>query len=508
MIARMFCIAAILGVCLLVLGGCTETPAPVRAPWPTQDWQRATPEQHGLDSAALGQALDTMETRKVPIHSLLIVRHGYLVLEVYFYPYDGRTLHSWASVTKSVTSALVGLAVDQGAIQSTRRRMVQFFPEYQATLTGGKDRITVGHLLSMTGGLECGYRKGEIEALEMQRSPNFVAAVLQLPMHAPPGREFSYCSGGMHLLSAMVTRATGRSALAFARQGLFEPLGIKDVAWPADPQGINYGWSDLRLHPRDMAKIGYLYLRHGEWDGRQLLSADWIRRSTRRQVRVTQGDADYGYGWWIGPRDMPGMVQAVGRGGQRIVIWPDQDLVVIMNGAGLDPGRLTPLLLPALRSDRALPHNAPAQQRLQEKIARAARTPRPTAPPRLPARAQAISGHEYVFESNLLGLTSASLHFDRRDEARMRIAVGDRLMTARVGLDGVYHAAPPTPGEPTPAAQGYWHSQDEFSVDYLDADGVNHYQLTFRFRDQRLTLHIVDQTGLFPDQVVHGVTRR
>lgn len=212
-------------------------------------------------------ALDIIEKRSLPVHSLLVVRHGYLVLETYFHPYSGKTPHAWASVTKSVTSTLVGLLIDDNYIKDTEQPIVEFFPEYRAALADAKKQITVGNLLTMTSGLECGYKPGELEALAMQRSANFVTAVLELPMHSKPGSEFSYCSGATHLLSAIVTRATNMSTLDYARQRLFDPLRIKEARWPADPQGVNYGWSDLMMHPRDMARVGYLYLHNGVWNG-------------------------------------------------------------------------------------------------------------------------------------------------------------------------------------------------------------------------------------------------
>jgi CubicO group peptidase (beta-lactamase class C family) len=505
MLVRLALLVGLLSACTLGSVGCTVAPKTEHPYWPTEAWRSSTPEQQGLDSEVLGQALDVIEINKISIHSLLVIRHSYLVLEAYFYPYDGRTLHSWASVTKSITSTLIGKAVAEGYINNPRQHVIDFFPEYRKILSDAKKQITVEHLLTMATGLECGYRPGEIEALAMQRSSNFVAAVLQLPMHTKPGSEFSYCSGGMHLLSAIVTQATGISALEFARQWVFEPVGIKEVIWPADPQGITYGWSDLRMHPRDMAKIGYLYLHKGVWDGKRILSPDWIRRSTRRQIDVSKGDADYGYGWWIGPRNLSGMYEAVGRGGQRVVVWPEEDLVVIVNGAGFDPGQLAPLFLASLKSDRALPENVPANQRLREKVALAARPPRPTPPPGLPTRAREVSGREYVFEPSLLEVKRISLQFEGRDEARLNLDLWNNELTVPVGLDGVYRFSAPNPADPTLAVKGHWASNDKFVIDYTEADGINHYRVTFVFEADKVTVQIDDLTGLFPTQLITGV---
>jgi CubicO group peptidase (beta-lactamase class C family) len=505
---RSVILVGFLSAYVLGFGGCVVAPKQEHPYWPTRAWIASTPEQQGLDSEALVTALGVIKTNKLPIHSLLVIRNGYLVLEAYFYPYSGKTLHAWASVTKSVTSTLIGLAIDEGCINGTQQNVLDFFPESRETLSGAKRRITVGDLLMMSTGLECGYRPGEFEALAMQRSSNFVAAVLQLPMHAEPGSEFSYCSGGMHLLSAIVTRATGISALEFARERLFEPLGIQEVIWPADPQGITYGWSDLRMHPRDMAKIGYLYLRKGEWEGTHILSSDWVRRSSSRQIDVPKGDADYGYGWWIGPRNFIGMYQAAGRGGQRVVVWPERDLVVIVNGAGLDPGQLAPLLLPSLKSDHALPENLPAYERLREKVSLAIRPPQPSLPPELPTRAREISGRKYVLEPNPLDIRMISLTFEGQDEARLNLQVWNKELTVPVGLDGVYRFSAPNPSDPTLAIKGHWASNDDFVIDYTEADGISHYRVTNVFVADKITMRIDDLTGLFPAQVITGLSHR
>jgi CubicO group peptidase (beta-lactamase class C family) len=504
---RVALLVGLIVACAIGFAGCVATPKPESLYWPTEAWRTSTPEQQGIDSEALGQALDVIKEKGLPIHSLLIIRHGYIVLEAYFYPYDGRTLHSWASVTKSITSTLVGLAIDHEYIKGTGQRVIDFFPEYGNVLPDAKKSIAVEHLLTMTAGLDCGYRPGEIEALEMQRSEDFVAAVFNLPMRTKPGSEFSYCSGATHLLSAVLTRATGVSALDFGRLLLFEPLGIRDVIWPADPQGITYGWTDLRMHPRDMAKIGYLYLHEGRWRGWQILSPGWVRQSANRRVNVPKGDADYGYGWWIGPRNLIGMYTAAGRGGQRVLVWPGADLVVVVNGAGLDPGLLAPLLLASLKPDRTLPENEPAFRRLTDKIASAARPPQPVPPPGLPKRAREVSGRVYMFEPNLLDIKRFSLHFKGREEAALDLRLGKDALKLAVGLDGNYRFSTPDPAGPTLAVRGQWSGSDEFFIDYAEADGVNHFRVAFRFEADKVTMHIEDLTGLFPTQLIRGVAR-
>ncbi|WP_455222114.1 serine hydrolase domain-containing protein [Kaarinaea lacus] len=494
-----------LSVYILSCGGCVEAQKPQPPYWPAESWRTSTPEQQGFDSGAFAATLDTIEKRSLPIHSLLVIRHGYLVLEAYFYPYTGKTPHAWASVTKSVTSTLIGLLIDDHHIKGTEQRIVDFFPEYRESLSDVKKQITVENLLTMTSGLECGYKPGELEALAMQRSANFVTAVFELPIHTTPGSEFSYCSGATHLLSAIVNRATKVSALEYAQQRLFKPLRIKDARWPSDPQGINYGWSDLMIHPRDMAKIGYLYLRNGVWDGKQILSADWIRRSTLHQVGVRNGAQSYGYGWWIGTQDLSGMYIAAGRGGQRIVVWPEKDIVVVMNGAGLNPDDLSPMLLSAIKSDRLLPENKSVYERLQEKVTHALNPPQSTQSREISTIAKNISTRIYVLEPNLLDIRSISLNFEEPNEASLILHIANRELSAAVGLDGMYRFTPSkNSAEPTLAVKGYWSSDNEFIIDYTEANGILHFRVVNRFTADKIAMQIDDLTNLIPTQVING----
>src|SRR5512137_1130538 len=171
----------------------------------------------------------------------------------------------------------------------------------------------------------------------------------------------------MHLLSAILQKATGMTALEFARLNLFGPLGIQNVIWPTDAQGFNHGWGDIRLHPHDTARIGLLWLHHGQWQGRRIVSREWVDNSVRTQIRTGRDD-DYGYGWWI--TGDKGEFAAIGRGGQRIQVWPDLDAILVMTGGGVDIDDIEPLISPALVDRyRPLPANPAAVARLKEALA-------------------------------------------------------------------------------------------------------------------------------------------
>ena len=236
--------------------------------FPTVTWKTASPESQGLDSAVLAEALDYVRTKSIPLHSFLIVRNGMVVLDAYFYPYRGREVHDVASVTKSFTSAAVGIAIEQGYIQSVDQKVLSLLPLASADADPRKLNLSVRHLLSMTSGFDCDTEGGE-KALAAMRHADWALFALALPMRTEPGSNYAYCSCNNHLLSSILTAATGKSLFEFARANLFRPIGITDGIWPADPNGRTHGWGDLHLHPRDMARLGLLYLNRGRWGTRR-----------------------------------------------------------------------------------------------------------------------------------------------------------------------------------------------------------------------------------------------
>ena len=284
-------------VLILRLRGREQLPAP--AYWPTEGWRSSTPEDQGSASAKLAEALLTMREKNINIHSLLVTRNGLVVADAYFYPYDGKTVHELASVTKSVMTTLIAIASDQGKLKFDQP-MLSFFPERTiANRDARKERITVRHLASMSSGLDSvGKERDEGTLKEMRASPNWVQFSLDRRVVWEPGTHFIYDSPAIHLLSPILQQATGMTALDFARKNLFEPLGIQEAIWPTDPQGYNNGSAYIYLHPRDAAKIGYLWLNRGQWEGKQIVSRDWVKNSVKAQIKTGEGD-DYGYGWWV-----------------------------------------------------------------------------------------------------------------------------------------------------------------------------------------------------------------
>ena len=513
---RSISLLVVLG-CVLCIASCTGihkiSTAPSPAYWPTEGWLTSPPEKQGMDSRVLTDMLEYVHQRNLNLHSLLIVRHGYVVLDAYFYPYSRDSLHDVASVTKSVTTSLVGIALEKGFIKSVKQPVLELFPDrIIGNLDEEKKRITIEHLLSMTSGLECGYEPGEKTLYAMLKSDDWVQFVLDLPMAAAPGTRFAYCSPTMHLLSVILKRTTGTSALEFAHKYLFGPLGIRNVDWPSDPQGINHGWGDLRLHPHDMAKIGFLFLNNGTWDGRHILSPDWIRKATRKHIDVPDSDSDYGYGWWVNSTEFPGLYEAVGRGGQSISIWPDKDVVVVFTAGGLDRGEIAPLLVSALKSDRSLKENPDAYGRLQERVVAAAKPPDPKPVPPLPGTARRISGRMYELEPNPLGVKSVFLSVKGQDEALFGISLAggpggaEGLFRMPVGLDGVYRISKEGPSDFPVAVKGFWRTENEFVLSYNEVARINNFMLTMTFEGDNVIVRVDDPTHHF-DATINGRVR-
>jgi CubicO group peptidase (beta-lactamase class C family) len=477
---------------------------PRAIPWPTKGWETATPESQGFDSGILADAFDFIREKQIPIHSLQVVRNGRLVLDAYFFPFHDGELHEGASVTKSITSTLVGIAIGKGNISSVRALVPRLFPEYQiAHRDPRKDAITIEDLLTMTSGLDCRRAPGEITLQEMRRSQDWVKFMLDLPMVADPGRQYSYCSGGMHLLSAVVSRATGISALDFARRELFAPLGIDTVAWPGDSRGNSYGWGDLHLQPRDMARIGYLWLNGGRWKDRQVVPEAWMRDAVREHSRADWGEHQpYGYGMWLPPRTPP-IFEAVGRGSQRITVIPARSLVVVFTGGAFEPGDVGAFIGRAMKSDSAISENSPGQRRLAAAIARASQRPSPATRPSSSPMAQTISGKRFDLEQNGFGLRSLRFDF-AGDTASLSVEFADgRSETHSIGLDGVPLVSPNGRFRLPVAVTAAWETPTTLALRYDEVGNINDVRFRMTFSGDAIDLEGAEVTGGSHEKI-HG----
>ncbi|MEE3238656.1 MAG: serine hydrolase [Pseudomonadota bacterium] len=271
------------------------------------------------------------------LHSLLISYRGELVFEEYYNGADPRRPANMKSASKSVISALIGIAIDEGHIKSVEDPITKYFPEYIFNQTDpDKQLITIENLLTMQSGLETtsnrNYGKWVL-------SENWVEFVLNQPLVAKPGTRMLYSTGSTHLLSAILTRASGINTKEFAQKHLASQLGYSMSYWSRDPQGIYFGGNDMEMTPRQMLAFGELYLNKGVHEGRQIIPTNWVKESYRPHVLSPRGQGRYyGYGWWL--RDLAGMLVPVawGYGGQLIFVVEPMDLVVVATSDST-PGR-------------------------------------------------------------------------------------------------------------------------------------------------------------------------
>ena len=311
-----------------------------RGPWGTTvrnvrpwEWPVSTPAAEGLDSEKLSKLVTRIRAEEYCPHlqALLIARHGRLVTEEYFHGWGPNLLHTLQSVTKSFTSALVGIALSRGEFGDVDERVLDFYPSGNdfAAVDQRKAALRLRDILTM----RTGFDYDEDGAFSSHAQLNMLpwgrdTWYLRRPMLAAPGTVFRYDSGGVVLLSSLLKRRTGMHAEAYAERHLFAPLGIKKQSWRANLAGHTHTGGGLYLTTRDTAKLGQLYLQKGLWGDTQVVPEAWVRESLQRHVAFdTQGRGAIGYGylWWI---LSGGTYAAIGRWGQYIFIIPEQDLVV------------------------------------------------------------------------------------------------------------------------------------------------------------------------------------
>jgi len=308
--------------------------------WPTIGWKTSTPEQQGMDSAKLMIADEFIQNRLPDAFSLLVVKNGYLVFEKYYSwgsPDKYAVVHS---VTKSVTSALIGIALDKSYLNSIDQKLIEFVPEYITDeLDPRKKEISLRHLLTMSAGFRWNDRGPSMRNWYL--SSDWVKFAVQLPQENNPGDIFNYNSSTSHLLSVILSKSTKTSMLDFAKQNLFEPLGIQSAYWHQDPQGYYIGGFGLGLSARDLAKFGFLYLNNGYWSGQSIVSESWVKESTGQQIQAVNypiyGKFGYGYQWWVKKVDGCSSFRAWGRRGQFIAVVPELDLVIAVTSDPAQP---------------------------------------------------------------------------------------------------------------------------------------------------------------------------
>jgi CubicO group peptidase (beta-lactamase class C family) len=325
-----------------------------RAPRTTDDgWSTAKPSAVAADVALLGDMVNAIMSGELPLtHSVLVARSGNLVVEEYFYGYKRDTMHDMRSASKSITSTLVGLAIDRKMIESSHAAVLPFFPEYRSYQfwSPAKVEIRIRDLLTMSSGLDANDSDRESAAAEgtyqsQTLQPDWIKLALDAPMTAEPGSRVIYGSANPLILGGILDNVVGERVEWFAEKNLFGPLGIERYSIYMDPMGVPYMGGGMHLLPRDMLKIAQMYLDGGRWQGRRILSASWIEESFDKYGRLEPLDRngnEYGYLWWHETYEVNGesidSIEARGNGGQYIFVVPELDVVAVITSGNYRGG--------------------------------------------------------------------------------------------------------------------------------------------------------------------------
>ena len=327
--------------------------------WPTNEWKTSSPQLQDYDPRSISKMFEFIRTKQFPIDSVVIVKNGYLIGELYSNNTNEETLSNIYSVTKSFMSALVGIAIDKSHIRSEKQTLGSIFSKNNVIKDDPKLKdITVKNLLTMTSGLKTrdNHLSNYSGVFALKNAKNWVDHIFSLGTEKKPGEYYNYSNGGSHILAAILFEIAKVPVEKYAERHLFSHIGIKNYKWEKDPQGINHGYSNLELSARDMAKLGLLYLNKGQWDKKQIISSSWIEKSLKTHSYPNKGRFNplklypyngYGYQWWssetawkadLSYRKAWGMgnnsVQqseyflALGYAGQYVFIVPDHNMIV------------------------------------------------------------------------------------------------------------------------------------------------------------------------------------
>lgn len=332
-------------------------------PTATEDgWETASLNSVGLNEELIVDLAEDINNGVfTEVHSVIIIKGNKLVFEEYWsghdfgytnpdyhgahLDFDINTRHNTHSATKSFTSAVVGMAIDKGFINSEEDNIFDYLPEYYDTWkTGGKENITIKDCLMMASGLQwnewdVSVSNTQQDVVRFNQNSNPVRYLLMKPLVTVPGTSFYYNGGTVDLLGVIVANATGQSVPEFSRNNMFTPMGITTHYWQTlRPSGITCCHGDIYITPRDMAKFGYLFLNDGQWNGEQLITEEWVERSIQNQISPGVGWADgYGYLWWLRDFQVNGNAyhsfKAMGWGGQEIFVFKELNMVVVFTGA-------------------------------------------------------------------------------------------------------------------------------------------------------------------------------
>jgi CubicO group peptidase (beta-lactamase class C family) len=461
-------------------------------------WKISSPEAQGMNSSTLIDGIHKLKKDQTNIHSLLVIRNNHIVLDVCFYPFQKSYVHDIASVTKSVMSLLIGIAIDKGFIKNEDEQVVKYFPNY--TIKNDKlKNIEIKDLLNMASGLQCSWNDGEKELEQMQEKADWVEFMFTLPFSSAPGERFSYCSGNFYLLAEILQRTTKMNCHEFAKKYLFDLLQFRETYWEENNKGINHGWGDLHVHPYDLAKIGGLLLNDGKWDDKQIISREWLKKI--KPLYYIHGTESYGYGWWLDSEN-PDEIQALGRGGQRLFILKEKNIVIVTTGGGFDAGDIDNLVLESIKSyNKNETHSAELKNLISTMQF---------------SDTKSIDGGDFSssmlnktfdLERNDLGWNA--IRFEKRNnkEYYLILDFADGFKeTNGIGIGNHYTISQEHVFSLPIAIKSFW-DKDKLIVDYNELCRINFYRFTFRFFENSVAIDFQDLTNK-RNELLNGVARK
>jgi hypothetical protein len=461
---------------------------------------RSSPEAQGISSIAIADFISTAEKTIHSLHSFMLLRHGKVVAEGWWYPWRSDVPHMLFSLSKSFATTAVGLAIDEGRL-TLDDQVLSFFPnESPRKITQHLADMKIHHLLTMT----TGHDRDTVEDVFFSHTP--VKTFLALPVEHSPGTHFLYNTGASFIVSAILQKLTGETLLVYLTPRLFEPLGITGASWDIHPVGINYGGMGLNIKTEDIARFGQLYLQRGIWNGRRILPEWWVDEATAKQVsNGNDPDSDwaqgYGYQFW---RCRYNYYRADGAFGQFCIVMPDKQAVVVLTAGDADMQAILNLvwekLLPTMR---VFPESTGGENRPSVCMWNDLNIAPPLGEARSPLSSE-ISDVTYSFDPNYETLHHVNFYFDN-ETCRMtyRLLGGGKrrgIHHLEIGyckwLDGISYLGDFTPHKV--AASGAWTAQNTFTVTMCFYETPFILTLTCRFESNRIFYNCKSNVGFGP----------
>jgi len=400
---------------------------------------RSNPESEGVSSAGIIDFLNAMDTGRVELHSFMFIRHGKVIAEGWWNPYGREYKHLLYSASKTFTATAVGLAVSENRLRITDK-VISFFPySMPDSISDYMRELTVQNLLTMSVGQDP-------EPRAMGTSGDWITAFLKSPPIHKPGTVFKYNNMATFMLSAIVQQVTGQTIFDYLQPRIFKPLGIRGIDWDLNPQGINLGMIGLRLRTEDLAKFGQLLIQNGVWNGKQLLPKEWVKEATSFKIEsndpgnklpkdLNDWAQGYCYQMWRGRNNS---VRLDGMAGQFVMLFPDKDAFVVLTANARNTQNELNLihnyLLPAIKSDKALPANPGLNNELQKRQAALNLKPTTAAGLLKSDFELRISGKEFDLAENNNNIQSVYFSFNGK-ECSFAIKRDDNISVVKTGLD-------------------------------------------------------------------------